>query len=216
MTILIRWVVVAVLVGHGLLHLLGAAKGFGWAEVAQLRHPIGPGDGVVWLPAAVLVLGSAALIATRAPRGGGPSPSSLRWSPRSPSSPRGATPSSARSRTWSWSWPPSTASRHGTDQLPRPVARPRSRGGRRRPVGTDVVGDRGGPRRPAGATRRLRTALRRGRQAAGDQLLRPLPRPHSQAARPRRGCPSQASSSTPTDLIRTGCSSWTRPGQVYR
>jgi len=68
MTILIRWVVVAVLLGHGLLHLLGVAKGFGWAEIPQLKNPIGPGNGVVWLLAAVLVLGSAALIATQGPR----------------------------------------------------------------------------------------------------------------------------------------------------
>lgn len=63
---LIRWVVVTVLVGHGLLHLPGVAKGFGWAEISQLKHPIGPGSGVVWLLAAVLVLGSAGLIAARA------------------------------------------------------------------------------------------------------------------------------------------------------
>jgi hypothetical protein len=67
MTTLIRWVVVTVLVGHGLLHLLGVAKGFGWAEVSQLKHPIGPGTGSVWLLAAGLVLGSAELIAARAP-----------------------------------------------------------------------------------------------------------------------------------------------------
>ena len=67
MTILIRWVVVAVLLGHGLLHLLGVAKGFGWAEVPQLKNPIGSGNGVVWLLAAVLVLGTAALIATQGP-----------------------------------------------------------------------------------------------------------------------------------------------------
>jgi hypothetical protein len=67
MTTLIRWVVVTVLVGHGLLHLLGVAKGFGWAEVSQLKHPIGPGTGSVWLLAAGLVLGSAGLIAARAP-----------------------------------------------------------------------------------------------------------------------------------------------------
>lgn len=60
---LVRWVVVTLLMGHGLIHLLGAAKGLGWAEVSQLRHPIGPVGGLVWLLAAVLVLGSAALVA---------------------------------------------------------------------------------------------------------------------------------------------------------
>lgn len=63
----LRWVVVAVLVGHGLIHLLGVAKGFGWAAVPQLKEPIGPGGGVLWLLAGTLVLASAALIAVGAP-----------------------------------------------------------------------------------------------------------------------------------------------------
>lgn len=67
MTTVIRWVVVAVLVGHGLIHLLGAAKGLGWSEVAQLSQPIGPWLGVVWLLGAVLVLVSAGLVAAGAP-----------------------------------------------------------------------------------------------------------------------------------------------------
>ena len=45
MTTAFRWVVVAVLVGHGLIHLLGVAKGFGWADVPQLKQPIGAGAG---------------------------------------------------------------------------------------------------------------------------------------------------------------------------
>ena len=64
---MIRWVVVAVLVGHGLVHLLGAAKGLGWSEVTQLTQPIGPERGALWLLAAVLVLVSAGLLATGAP-----------------------------------------------------------------------------------------------------------------------------------------------------
>ena len=67
MTNVIRWVVVAVLVGHGFIHLLGAAKGLGWSEVGQLKEPIGPGLGVVWLIAAALVLASAGLVAVGAP-----------------------------------------------------------------------------------------------------------------------------------------------------
>jgi hypothetical protein len=67
MTNVLRWVVVSVLAGHGFIHLLGAVKGFGWAEVAQLKQPIGHGGGVVWLLAAVLVLTSAVLIAAGAP-----------------------------------------------------------------------------------------------------------------------------------------------------
>ena len=64
---MIRWVVVAVLVGHGLLHLLGAAKGLGWSEVTQVTEPIGPGLGALWLLAAVLLLVSAGLVAAGAP-----------------------------------------------------------------------------------------------------------------------------------------------------
>ncbi|MET0996307.1 MAG: DUF6544 family protein [Mycobacterium sp.] len=67
MTGALRWTVVAVLAGHGLIHLLGAVKGFGWAEVTPLQQPIGPGAGVAWLLAATLVLTSAVLIAAKAP-----------------------------------------------------------------------------------------------------------------------------------------------------
>lgn len=41
MTTTLRWVIVAVLVGQGLIHLLGAAKGFGFADVSPLTKPIG-------------------------------------------------------------------------------------------------------------------------------------------------------------------------------
>jgi hypothetical protein len=67
MTHALRWVLVAVLTGHGLLHLLGVVKGFGWAGVDQLKEPIGPVSGVIWLLAAALVLTSAVLIAVGAP-----------------------------------------------------------------------------------------------------------------------------------------------------
>ena len=63
----LRWVVVVVLLAHGLIHLLGAAKGLGWADVPQLRQPIGAGGGVLWLVAALLVLGTAVLLAFGAP-----------------------------------------------------------------------------------------------------------------------------------------------------
>lgn len=58
---------VAVLAGHGLIHLLGAAKGFGWAAVPQLKEPIGLWMGVLWLLAAALVLTAAACVAAGAP-----------------------------------------------------------------------------------------------------------------------------------------------------
>jgi hypothetical protein len=66
MTTTFRWLVVAVLAGHGLIHLLGVVKGFGWAEVSQLAEPIGVVGGVVWLVAAALVLTAAVLLAVGA------------------------------------------------------------------------------------------------------------------------------------------------------
>jgi len=67
MSHVLRWVLVVLLVAHGLIHLLGAAKGFGWAAVSQLREPIGFGAGALWLLAAMLVLAAATLLATGAP-----------------------------------------------------------------------------------------------------------------------------------------------------
>ena len=67
MTTALRWSVVALLAGHGLVHLLGAAKGFGWAQVPQLTEPIGVWAGMLWLLAATLVVTAAVLIALGAP-----------------------------------------------------------------------------------------------------------------------------------------------------
>jgi hypothetical protein len=62
-----RWVLFSVVVLHGLIHFLGAAKAFGLAELPQLRQPISHAMGLVWLAAAGLMLASAiALVA--APR----------------------------------------------------------------------------------------------------------------------------------------------------
>ena len=52
---------------HGLIHLLGPAKAFGWAEVSQLRAPISPAAGFLWLAAAGLLLTAAAGLVLRAP-----------------------------------------------------------------------------------------------------------------------------------------------------
>ena len=50
----------AILIGiHGLIHLLGPAKAFGWADVRQLRIPISPLGGALWLAAAILLTGAA-------------------------------------------------------------------------------------------------------------------------------------------------------------
>lgn len=49
-----KWFFVVVVVLHGLIHLLGFAKAFGLAEVAQLQQPISRPLGALWLLAAVL------------------------------------------------------------------------------------------------------------------------------------------------------------------
>ncbi|MDX6327147.1 MAG: hypothetical protein QOK15_3501 [Nocardioidaceae bacterium] len=67
MTATLRWLLVAVLTGHGLLHLLGVAKGFEWADVSQLTEAISFRTAVLWLIAAALVLAAAALLAVGAP-----------------------------------------------------------------------------------------------------------------------------------------------------
>lgn len=67
MTTVVRGVIVAVLVCHGLIHLLGVAKGFGWAEVSALQEPVRTGAGVLWLLAAGFVLAAAVLLAQGAP-----------------------------------------------------------------------------------------------------------------------------------------------------
>lgn len=67
MTTTLRWVIVAVVAGHGLIHLLGVVKGFGLRDVSQLTKPIGVGGAALWLAAAALVLAAAVLLAVGAP-----------------------------------------------------------------------------------------------------------------------------------------------------
>ena len=61
----VRWAVVVVLILHGLPHLFGAIKGFGWANVSVLKGPIGPTLGAAWLAAGTLVVIAAVLLAAR-------------------------------------------------------------------------------------------------------------------------------------------------------
>jgi hypothetical protein len=56
MKTVVRWTVVAVVVMHGLLHLLGAPKGLGWAQVTIMKQPISAAMGATWLAAAALVV----------------------------------------------------------------------------------------------------------------------------------------------------------------
>jgi hypothetical protein len=52
-------ILAAVLVAHGLIHLLGVAKAFGWAELPQLTRPVAPIAGAAWLVAALLFVATA-------------------------------------------------------------------------------------------------------------------------------------------------------------
>lgn len=54
----------ALIAVHGLIHLMGPAKAFGWAELPELTTPISPAMGAVWLAAGASVLATAALVAT--------------------------------------------------------------------------------------------------------------------------------------------------------
>ncbi len=67
MTTWIRWSLVVLLFAHGLIHLLGAAKGLGWASLPQLGISIGTMGGIAWLLAAALVLVTAGLVAVGTP-----------------------------------------------------------------------------------------------------------------------------------------------------
>ena len=49
----------ALLVIHGLIHILGAAKAFGWADLPQLTQPISPAMGTLWLVSALLWVAAA-------------------------------------------------------------------------------------------------------------------------------------------------------------
>lgn len=55
------WLLAVIIAIHGLIHLMGFAKAFGWAELPQLTLPISRAGGVAWLVAAVLVLASAVM-----------------------------------------------------------------------------------------------------------------------------------------------------------
>lgn len=57
-----RWFFFIVVVIHGLIHFMGFAKAFGFAELPQLTQPVGPAMGVAWLVAGLLMLVAAALL----------------------------------------------------------------------------------------------------------------------------------------------------------
>jgi hypothetical protein len=61
-----RWALIGLLALHGLIHLMGFAKAFGYAELPQLTQPISRGWGMLWLLAGVLVVATTAMLATGA------------------------------------------------------------------------------------------------------------------------------------------------------
>jgi hypothetical protein len=62
---IVRTVAGAVIVVHGLIHMLGVVKGFGWADVSGLSEPIGEAMAVAWLAAALVVTTVGALLIAR-------------------------------------------------------------------------------------------------------------------------------------------------------
>jgi hypothetical protein len=56
------FLVVVLLAVHGLIHVMGFAKAFGYAELPQLTQPVSRVMGVAWLAAGLLVVASAVMI----------------------------------------------------------------------------------------------------------------------------------------------------------
>lgn len=67
MTTVIRWIVVGLVGVHALIHLLGAAEGLGWADVAQLDGSVSTPEGIAWLLTALVVGLAAVMIAFGTP-----------------------------------------------------------------------------------------------------------------------------------------------------
>lgn len=60
----LRRIAAGILVVHGLIHLLGAAKGLGWAQVSQLEAPVSVAAGIAWLLVGVVVVLAGVMLAT--------------------------------------------------------------------------------------------------------------------------------------------------------
>ena len=63
---IMRWAVIGLLTVHGLIHGMGFAKAFGFAELPQLTQPISRARGTLWLMAGVLLVATAGLLASGA------------------------------------------------------------------------------------------------------------------------------------------------------
>ena len=174
----IRYFVGVVVVVHGLIHLLGAAGGFGWANVDQLGGPIGAATGAAWLAAAVVTVAAGVALIGHVP---------WWWI-------IGAVAVVISQVVIITSWADARIgtivngillvaviygwASQGSAQLSCRVPQAdqwRARRPRRR-----RSGDRHRHRAASCACRRLRTAVRCSRTAPGDQLQRALPRSHPQ------------------------------------
>jgi hypothetical protein len=60
--IAVRWIVIVLIAVHGLIHLMGFAKAYGYAELPQLSQPVSRVMGLVWLTAGLVVFASALLM----------------------------------------------------------------------------------------------------------------------------------------------------------
>lgn len=58
-----RWLIVGIAAVHGLIHFMGPAKAFGWAELPQLTQPISRAGGILWLAAGLASLATALVLA---------------------------------------------------------------------------------------------------------------------------------------------------------
>lgn len=57
-----RYILIALLILHALIHLMGFAKAFGWAQPAALQTPISRPAGLLWLTTSLLLLASTGLV----------------------------------------------------------------------------------------------------------------------------------------------------------
>jgi hypothetical protein len=57
-----RWIVAVLLAVHGLIHVMGFVKAFGYAELPQLTQPVSREMGLAWLAAGLLVVVSAVMM----------------------------------------------------------------------------------------------------------------------------------------------------------
>ncbi|MCF8239064.1 MAG: hypothetical protein K9I85_12960 [Saprospiraceae bacterium] len=57
-----KWILITLLLIHGAIHLLGATKGFHWADISELTIPISRHSAIVWLVTALLFFSAATLL----------------------------------------------------------------------------------------------------------------------------------------------------------